>query len=65
MAGGPAALHNGGMRQGSVEILFRALSSAGVRFLVAGGLAVNAHGYMRITRDVDLVIQLAPDNINT
>ncbi|HZE61112.1 MAG TPA: hypothetical protein VE085_11200 [Burkholderiales bacterium] len=30
---------------------------------VAGGLAVNAHGYLRFTRDVDLVVQLAPENI--
>jgi hypothetical protein len=34
-----------------------------VRYLVAGGLAVNAHGYLRFTRDVDLVLQLAPENI--
>jgi len=53
------------MTYGSVDILFRALSAAGVRFLVAGGLAVNAYGYLRFTRDVDLVIQLSPDNIRT
>jgi len=39
------------------------LRNAGVRYLVAGGVAVNAHGYLRLTYDVDLVIQLAPDNI--
>src|SRR2546426_9533672 len=26
-------------------------------------VAVNAHGYLRFTRDVDLVIQLDPDNV--
>jgi len=31
--------------------------------LVAGGLAVAAHGYLRFTADVDLVIRLEPDNI--
>lgn len=41
----------------------QALDKAGVRYLVAGGLAVNAHGYLRFTRDVDLVLQLAPENI--
>ena len=31
-----------------------------MRYLVAGGLAVNAHGYLRLTRDVDIVLQLGP-----
>ena len=39
------------------------MEAAAVRYLVAGGLAVNAHGYIRFTRDVDLVVQLVPDNI--
>lgn len=47
----------------SVEAIFGALNAAEVRYLVVGGLAVVAHGYERLTRDVDLVIQLAPDNI--
>jgi len=51
------------MKLGSFDLLVRALDSAGVRYLVAGGLAVNAHGYLRFTRDVDLVLQLAPENI--
>lgn len=47
----------------SVQAVFQALDKAGVRFLVVGGLAVNAHGYRRFTDDVDLVIQLNPDNV--
>jgi hypothetical protein len=47
----------------SVEAIVRALNEAGVRYLVAGGLAVNAHGYLRFTKDADLVIELVPDNI--
>jgi hypothetical protein len=47
------------------EAIAASLRDAGVRYLVAGGLAVNAHGYMRLTYDVDLVIQLKPDNIRT
>ena len=39
-----------------------ALNSAGVRYLVVGGLAVNAHGYVRLTRDVDIVLALDPAN---
>jgi hypothetical protein len=40
-----------------------ALNKAGVRYLVAGGLAVNAHGYLRFTKDVDLVIRLSRKDI--
>lgn len=51
------------MKLNSFEAIVRALNEAGVRYLVAGGLAVNAHGVLRFTKDVDLVIQLVPDNI--
>lgn len=45
------------------EAVAEALNRAGVRYLVAGGLAVNAHGYLRLTQDVDLVVQLEPANV--
>jgi len=51
------------MKLASLEALVGALEDAGVRYLVAGGLAVNAHGYLRLTQDVDLVIQLRPENV--
>lgn len=51
------------MKLDSFDAIVRALDAAQVRYLVAGGLAVNAHGYLRFTRDVDLVIQLVPDNV--
>ncbi len=51
------------MKLASFEAIVRALSEAGVRYLVAGGLAVNAHGYLRFTKDADFVIELIPDNI--
>jgi predicted nucleotidyltransferase len=47
----------------SVQAIVRALNAANVRYLIVGGLAVNAHGYERLTRDVDLVIGLEPENI--
>jgi len=47
----------------SIDAIVRALNDAEVRYLVVGGLAVNAHGYARMTRDVDLVIQLEQSNI--
>jgi hypothetical protein len=47
------------MEAGSVEAVIRALEDSGVRYLVAGGLAVVAHGYLRFTKDIDLVLALA------
>jgi predicted nucleotidyltransferase len=47
----------------SIEAIARALNEAGVRYLVAGGLAVNAHGYVRATQDVDVVIALERNNV--
>jgi len=52
------------MTHDSITKLFRALDEAKVRYLVVGGLAVNAHGFQRFTRDVDLVIDLNPSNLS-
>lgn len=51
------------MNESSIAAVFSALNEAGARYLVAGGLAVVAHGYVRLTLDVDLVIDLAPENL--
>jgi hypothetical protein len=51
------------MKLASFEGIVKAFDEAGVRYLVAGGLAVNAHGYLRFTKDVDIVLRLLPDNI--
>jgi hypothetical protein len=51
------------MKLTSFEAIVRALNAADVRYLVAGGLAVNAHGYARFTNDVDLVIRLTETDI--
>src|SRR5216117_842124 len=53
------------MKLASFEALVAALEAAGVRYLVAGGLAVNAYGYLRFTKDVDLVVQLVPETIES
>jgi len=47
----------------SIETIVRSLNNAGIRYLIVGGLAVNAHGFERMTRDLDLVIQLDAANI--
>jgi len=51
------------MKLAAFEAIAAALRDAGVRYLVAGGVAVNAHGYLRLTTDLDLVVQLEPGNI--
>ena len=51
------------MEQHSVEAIVRALNAANVRYLIAGGLAVVAHGYVRFTADIDLILDLEPANV--
>lgn len=51
------------MKLESVSAIVEALNTAQVRYIVVGGLAVVAHGYLRFTNDIDMVIQLKPDNI--
>lgn len=50
------------MKLSSLEKIVSALHEAQVRYLVVGGLAVAAHGHGRATFDIDLVVQLHPDN---
>src|SRR5450432_1163662 len=52
------------MKLASVAMIVRALNEAGDRALIVGGLAVNAHGYLRFTSDADLAVELAPENIH-
>lgn len=35
-----------------------------VRFIVVGGLAVTLNGYVRLTEDIDIVVDLDPRNID-
>jgi hypothetical protein len=48
------------MERRSVEAIVGALDAAGVHYLVVGGLAVAAHGYVRFTADIDIVLDPAP-----
>ncbi|MCH7591944.1 MAG: hypothetical protein IH989_04070 [Planctomycetes bacterium] len=50
------------MRKQSIEHIVKALNDASVRYLVAGGLAVVAHGHLRFTADIDLILDLDEDN---
>lgn len=51
------------MKLNSIEQIIQSLNKAGVEYLIAGGLAVTAHGYLRFTADLDLIIHLDKDNI--
>lgn len=46
-----------------LQELLRRLTGADIRFVLVGGLAVNAWGYVRGTRDVDVVPDPAPENL--
>jgi predicted nucleotidyltransferase len=49
-----------GMKLSTLEEVARALDQARVRFILVGGIAVVAHGYGRLTRDLDLVTSSKP-----
>jgi Nucleotidyl transferase AbiEii toxin, Type IV TA system len=41
----------------------RSLNESGARYLLIGGFALIAHGAGRFTKDIDLLIDDAPDNV--
>jgi predicted nucleotidyltransferase len=43
--------------------MVRGLSDAGVRFVMIGGLAMRAQGSSRVTEDLDICYDPAPDNV--
>jgi hypothetical protein len=47
----------------TLKKIIKALNRNKVRYLVVGGIAVVAHGYGRLTHNIDLVIQLKQENI--
>ena len=51
------------MDRSSVEEILRVLGEYKVRYLIVGGLAVAAHGYVRFTADVDLVLAFDGGNL--
>jgi len=44
------------MTRQTLEAVVRALDAARVRYLIVGGVAVVAHGFVRFTADLDLVL---------
>jgi len=44
--------------------LFQALARHGVEYVTVGGVAIQAHGAQRFTRDLDVVIATSKDNMD-
>lgn len=47
------------------EKLLARLANAEVKFVLVGGIAVTLHGYVRLTEDVDILLENSSDNIRT
>jgi hypothetical protein len=46
-----------------VERIFATLDAHGVEYVVVGGIAVQVHGHVRMTNDVDLIPSPTPENL--
>ena len=49
--------------EATFEKLLGLLAEGEVRFVLVGGVAVTLHGYVRLTEDVDILIERTPENI--
>jgi predicted nucleotidyltransferase len=45
------------------EDIFREFEDNGIRYVVVGGVAVNLHGYVRLTVDLDIMVDLSEENL--
>ena len=48
----------------SIPKIVQALTDAKVAFVLVGGFAVQLHGFIRATLDIDLVLAMDDDNLN-
>jgi Nucleotidyltransferase of unknown function (DUF6036) len=46
------------------EEVFREFERQGVQYLLVGGVAVNIYGYIRMTMDLDIMVNLSEDNLS-
>jgi hypothetical protein len=51
------------MDEGRIVELFRAFAREQVRYKVVGGVALNLHGLVRATEDLDIFVDPAPFNV--
>ena len=57
----PSLTPRGASLEDLVE-LCRELNAHGARYIVVGGFAIRAAGYLRETYDIDLIVDLEPEN---
>lgn len=63
MDGGHDPTYSRAPEPDDVVRICQALNDAGARYVLIGGIAVIAHGAGRYTKDIDLLIDDAPDNV--
>jgi len=51
------------MEKHSLELIVKTLNDHQVKYLIVGGLAVVAHGYLRFTADIDLLLSMEEANL--
>ncbi len=47
-----------------IEATLLLLAREKIRFLIVGGVAVVLHGYLRLTADLDIVLELSAENVD-
>lgn len=52
------------MEKHTIELIVRSLNDHDVKYLIAGGLAVVAHGYVRFTADIDIMLAMDRHNLS-
>ncbi|MDR0842680.1 MAG: hypothetical protein LBP68_04585 [Acidobacteriota bacterium] len=52
------------MGKHSIEQIIQALNDSRIRYLIVGGFAVVAHGYVRFTADLDLILAMDSQNLS-
>jgi molybdenum cofactor biosynthesis enzyme MoaA len=45
------------------EDVFRAFQKAKVKYVIVGGIAVNLHGFLRSTVDMDILVEMTDENL--
>ncbi len=48
----------------SIPAIIKALTEKGVGFVLVGGFAVQLHGFIRSTLDIDLVLSMSDENLS-
>jgi predicted nucleotidyltransferase len=52
------------MEKHTIELIVRSLNDHSVKYLIAGGLAVVAHGFVRFTADIDILLAMDRQNLS-